>query len=187
MRVNIKGIKEFARGRRSVVYVGFYKGKKVIVKKSLKRFVDNEARYLKILNKYNIGPKFLFRGDDYLVYEFVNGKRILDFFKEASKKEKYEVIRKIFEKLRIMDKLGINKKEMHKPIKHIFVSRDVKMIDFERCYRSGNVKNVTQFCEFLRRVFKIDNDFVFLLKKYKKSCDDESYEEILRFFKEVFY
>jgi len=61
-----------------------------------------------------------------------------------------KIIKNILEQCRIMDKLKINKKEFHKPIKHIIVYKNKPvMIDFERCYYAEKPKNVTQFCQFI--------------------------------------
>ena len=38
--------------------------------------------------------------------------------------------------------MGINKEEMHRPIKHAWVGKSIRFIDFERCHQSEKVKNV---------------------------------------------
>jgi len=52
-----------------------------------------------------------------------------------------------------MDKLGINKEEMHRPLKHIIINQKGKVVllDFERCYLTEKPHNVTQFGDFLLR------------------------------------
>ena len=168
-----------AKGKRSRVYTGVLKGRKIIVKKSKRAKI--EAKWLKILNKYKIGPKFISVGRDELIYEFVEGERILDFKGDIKK-----VIKKVLDKCRKLDKLKINKKEMANPYKHILIKNGkVKMIDFERCYKSDKPKNVTQFCQFVRsRLMKVnDKKFKEILKKYKKKQSEKNYKEILGFLK----
>src|SRR3989344_3633796 len=98
-----------------------------------KNTVENEAKFLKILNKYKIGPKFRNKGKNYIMYEFVKGEFFVDWIKKSSKKNAVKIIKNILEQCRIMDKLKINKKEFHKPIKHIIVYKNKPvMIDFER-------------------------------------------------------
>ena len=75
--------------------------------------------------------------------------------------------------------MGINKEEMHRPIKHAWVGKSIRFIDFERCHQSEKVKNVTQLCQFLfignnpsaqkiRKIFGIERENALgLLKKYK--------------------
>ena len=55
-----------------------------------------------------------------------------------------------------MDQLNVNKKEMHHPVKHIIIVKKRKkyfpiLIDFERCKINPDVKNITQFAEFICR------------------------------------
>jgi len=177
---DIKNLEYFAKGKRSEVYIGNYRKKKIVVKKSKRAKI--EAKWLKLLNKYQIGPKFIFLGKNYLIYEFVKGERILEH-KENIKK----IIKKVLEQCRKMDRLGINKKEMQNPYKHILIyNKNVKMIDFERCYYSKKAKNVTQFCQFIRnKIFRNLNNkrFEEILKAYKKNPNDKNYKEILKFLK----
>lgn len=188
LNLPIKNIEFFARGKRGVIYTGNYKGKKVAIK--IKRptskaegRIKNEYFWLKRLNKYKIGPKFILFKNKALVYEFVKGEFILDFFKKASRKDKTKVLKEVFKQLRVMDKLKVNKKELHKPLKHILIGKKVVLIDFERCYKSNKPKNVTQFCQFLlrRKLIKVkEKEFIELNRKYKKNLDDKSFNEILK-------
>jgi len=49
----------------------------------------------------------------------------------------------------VLDKLGVNKEEMHHPYKHVLITKKQKpvLLDFERCHLSEKPKNVTQFCQ----------------------------------------
>ncbi len=182
----IKNLEYFAKGKRSKVYTGFYKNKKIVVKKSKRAKI--ETKWLKLLNKHKIGPKFVFSGKNFLVYEFIDGVRILDYF--SKKKNIKFVVKKVLEKCRVMDKLRINKKEMGNPYKHILIKgKKVKMIDFERCYYSKKPKNVTQFCQFLMskkisKILKLDkNKLREILKEYKNKESYDNFNKILEFFK----
>jgi predicted Ser/Thr protein kinase len=104
----INDAKYFAKGKRSVVYLGEYKGKKVAIKVSQRAKI--EAKWLKKLNRFGIGPRLLFCNKDYLVSEFVEGIRILDYFKRY--KGKKWVIKDVLRQCRIMDRLKINKLEI---------------------------------------------------------------------------
>ena len=80
--MKIKGVKniEFlAKGKRSKVYTGMIKGKKVAIKVSTRAGI--EAGWLKILNKKRIGPEIITPTEDILIYTFVEGERILDYIK----------------------------------------------------------------------------------------------------------
>lgn len=186
--------KYFAKGKRSIVYKGFFKGKEAILKVAKKNaplnIMQNEARWLKRLEKYRIGPKLYKAGKDYVVYRFVKGKRIMDWMKEHDKKEIKKIIKKILKQCRTLDKLKVNKKELQRPVKHIIIGKTAKMIDFERCNKAKNPKNVTQFCQFLtsknmkkileKKGIKIDKEkLITLLKKYKKEQSEKNFKKIL--------
>ena len=176
--MKISNLEEFAKGWRGVVYVGLYKGKKVGIKKG--KTVKNEFKWLKKLNKYSIGPKVV-GFDGRLVYEFVEGERLIDLIERKDKRVK-RVILTVLRKMRKMDKLKVNKEEMHNPVKHIFVGRSVKMIDFERCRETEKPKNVTQFCQFLMRKKLVSKKIIKVLKNYKKSYSEKDFKKILEFF-----
>jgi release factor glutamine methyltransferase len=186
----IKNIKYFSKGKRGFIFVGKYNYKKVAIKiknpesKAILR-IDNEIKSLKILNIKNIGPKLLFYDNDFLVYEFVDGNGILEFFDSIIKKisiNKYnkknhnlknkikndknkkivlKIIKKILNQMFIMDKLKINKEEMSHPQKHILIDKknNPVLIDFERAHYTIKPGNVTQFCDFL-----ISNNIKTILK-----------------------
>ena len=182
--IKIEKVKFFDKGKRSLVYIGNYKNKQVIIKiknpkSQAKERISNEAKYLKLLNKYKIGPKLISSGKNFLIYEFIQGKPYIESIKT---KQRINLTLQILEKCRILDKLKINKLEFIRPIKHFFVKdKKVKMIDFERCYKTKNPKNVTQFCNFLlhNKLFKINKkELIDLLKEYKEKQTDKKFKKI---------
>lgn len=145
--------KLFAKGKRGVIYK---KGRTIIKIKNpdskAAGRIKNEAGYLKLLNKYNIGPKFISYKSNKLEYIFVEGELIIDFIEKAGRKEIIRILKNVLKQCFIMDRLKINKMEMHHPVKHIIVNRKHKkpvLIDFERCYKTDKPKNVTQFLQFI--------------------------------------
>jgi len=144
----------YAKGKRGVIY---RQGNVCVKEKNPSSAVDtlaNEAKYLKILNKKNIGPRFIKYEKGKLYREFVDGTRISDFFEqEADKKKIIDVIKQVLEQCREMDLLGIDKTELTNPYKDILVTPDnnAVMIDFERCKESKKPKNVTQFLQYIAR------------------------------------
>ncbi len=169
----------FAKGKRSEVY----RDGDVIIKierediQAVER-IRNEAKWLKILNRYNIGPKFIKRVDKKLYMEFIDGEKILDYSKNASKKDLKKVLLDLLDQCRTLDKLKVNKYEMHKPLKHVLVRNGkVVMIDFERCKNVLKPKNVTQVSQFLARYFKISG-ILEKAKKYKETFSENEYKEV---------
>ncbi|MBS3164639.1 methyltransferase [Candidatus Woesearchaeota archaeon] len=145
----------FARGKRGIVYIASRRGRKYAVKaenpasKATGR-LENEARWLRTLNRKGIGPRLRDVVDGMLVLEFIEGKPLLDWMAGASSAAMRRIIRDVLRQLLVLDSLGVNKEEMHWPVKHVIVRRSRPvLIDFERCRRTLRPKNVTQFLQFL--------------------------------------
>ncbi|MBU0471367.1 MAG: hypothetical protein KKF89_03985 [Nanoarchaeota archaeon] len=190
--------KEFiAKGKRGHVYT--YKssidGKEVCVKElnpetEADNVIQNEARFLRIVNEHGIGPKLFAEEPDKVVMEFVQGERILDFFERSPKTGIVKVIKESLEQARKLDMIKINKYELTNPYKHIIVQYEKPiMIDFERCKEVKNPKNVTQLVQFLtsgrvKNILKekhIDLDteeLRKLAKKYKEKYNEKLFQEI---------
>jgi len=149
----IKDIHLLAKGHRGLIFKGVQKKKTVAIK--LQRedspamgTVHREAEMLKVLNKKGIGPHLLSEGRDFFVYEFVEGKFLMDYLQGASKEKVLWVIREVLDQMRLLDNLNLNKEEMHHPYKHIIIGDSkVTLIDFERCKKTPDPKNVTQFLQ----------------------------------------
>lgn len=184
-------MKIFAKGKRGLIY----KQGNIITKvknpksKAINR-IKNEAKYLKLLNKYKIGPKFVSFKKNKLKYYFVKGDFIVDFIKKNKKEKIIKVLKDILQQCHRMDKLKINKLEMHHPVKHIIIDKKPVLIDFERCYKTNKPKNVTQFIQFiisnnlrnelLKKKVKINrNKFIKLAKDYKKDMNKKNLNKII--------
>ncbi len=190
----------FTEGNRGIIYTGILdKGKLVkshisksskvkvaikVEKRDMGR-VDNEVNWLKILNKERIGPKMLFSGKDYFVYEFVEGEFILDYIKHHSELEVKKVLNVVLLQCRQMDELGMTKEEMHHPQKHVLIDKQgrVVLLDFERCTRTDKPQNVTQFIEFicrLKKPLKLNVDLLReLAANYKNSYSKDNFNTIV--------
>ena len=169
-----------ARGKRGEIYIFKKRNKQYIIKikrpdSEAKDRIKNEAKFLKILNKKGIGPKYLDASKNYLVREYAKGKMI----KEYKTIPNY-ILKQVLKQCYIMDTLKINKLEMHKPLKHIIIYRNkAVLIDFERCYYTNKPKNTTQFCEFINRSKKrIPKK---LIQEYKKDMSKKNFSQLLSF------
>lgn len=185
--IKIRDIKKFSQGKRSIVYTGSYRNKKVAIKVQkqgiqAKDRIKNEVKFLKILNKYKIGPKLISSKDNVMIYHFVEGTQFIGWVK--NKKNTKKVIKDILNQCRTLDKLKINKLEFTRPIKHIFIKNNkATIIDFERCYKTKEPKNVTQFFNFLvnKKIIKVNKAKTRkALKKYKHNQTEKNYKELIR-------
>jgi len=187
MKLDIKGLSEveyLAKGKRGVVYSGFFKGKKVAVKvKSEKTKAETIAREISILkkiNKFNIGPILISYGDNYFIMELIKGKKILDYLKESKREDILDVLEDIITQLKKLDDLGLSKDEMTHPHKHIIIGKKPVLIDFERTRHHEKPHNITQFCVYLGRkdvnlvlakkgIFIVKDKLNHLCKKYVRN------------------
>jgi putative serine/threonine protein kinase len=195
--IEIKNKKYFAKGKRSIVYIGLYRNKEVIIKKPKSNLntIQHEAKFLKILNKHKIGPKLIYHNEEILIVEYVKGSRIIDWLKVNNKNKIKIILKKILDECKLLDKLKINKKELTNPYKHIIINKNPIMIDFERCRFVENPKNLTQFCQFLmsKNVYeifkekKLNFDKISLMKELKKyKHNNKNYSSILKIIMEEF-
>ncbi len=192
----VENIKRFARGHRGLIYKASLKNKKIVIKTKnpesrARARIANEVKWIKVLNKHNIGPELLFSNRKYFAYEFVEGDFILDFIEKSKKDRVIKTIKNVFNQLYIMDSLKVDKEEMHHPLKHIIIDKNPVLIDFERCKKTKNPKNITQFCQFImskgtrallkQKGIELNKDRIInLAKAYKKEQTKSNLNKILR-------
>jgi release factor glutamine methyltransferase len=196
---HVENVKYFNHGKRGDIFIGtldkkhyikshFAKSEKIKVaikierkeSKAIER-ITNEIRWLKVLNKRGIGPKLLVYGSDYFVYEFVSGVEIKNYVGKDLNKILVNVLGQCY----LMDQLGVDKEEMHHPLKHIIIDKlgIPVMIDFERCHKTDKPKNVTQFVEFVCRMKDKSFDVDSLRKlagEYKMRYDPKILEKLIK-------
>lgn len=198
-RRGIKYIKRFAKGHRGLLFKGVLDSKVVAIKKQREDIaaigrIQNEARWLRFLNRHGIGPKLLFAMNNFFVYEFVHGEFIPDYLERADAKSAMRVLKDVLLQLRLLDKIKVNKEEMHHPPKHIVVNEAgiPVLLDFERTHAVEKPKNVTQFCQYIasRAVQSIlskkgvainAEGLRKLAAAYKRKPSAENFERILKF------
>jgi putative serine/threonine protein kinase len=197
----VKELNFLAKGKRGMVYTGIYKGKKVAVKlqrvdtKAILR-IKNEGDILSRINKFNIGPKLLFYTDEYMVYTFVEGDFIADFLEKNGKEKVRKVLIDIFVQLNQLDKLKIDKEEMHHPVKHVIIGKKAVLIDFERAHFTEKPKNVTQFIQFIvskrisdlleeKRIKTKKELMLSLARDYKRNYSKSTFNSILAIIKKA--
>jgi len=200
----IANITYFTKGHRGILYIGNYKKKKVVIKTERKDSeaigrIENEVLYLKLLNPKGIGPELYFydKKSTYFVYEYIDGQFFPLFLEHSTKKNKTlikKIIKQVFIQCFRMDKIKVNKEEMHHPYKHIIIDKKTKkpvLVDFERCHKSLEPKNVTQFSTYIisdfiskllkERGIKVNREkIIAAAKKYKKDIKKQNLDEILK-------
>ncbi|WP_029522614.1 serine/threonine protein kinase [Persephonella sp. KM09-Lau-8] len=152
IKSKIKNLQLIGEGWRGEVYRGYLDNQELAFKvASEEQFIPNiqkEAQILKIVNQYGIGGKLVIAGEDFIAYEFIHGQPLK---KVINKENAKALISQLLKQARILDKLGINKEEMHRPYTNVLVDDNLKvyLIDFERSKFSKNLQNVTQLIQFI--------------------------------------
>ncbi|MAG91905.1 hypothetical protein CMO83_04475 [Candidatus Woesearchaeota archaeon] len=193
---NIKNVKYLTKGHRGLLFTGF-RNKKIVIKtknpksQAINR-IENETKWLKKLNEHKIGPKLLRSENSYFIYEYIGGDFVVDYLEKSGKTKIKKVIKNIFGQMFVLDKLRVDKEEMHHPVKHIIISKDRPyLLDFERTHHVQSPKNVTQFCQFLmgyhigeilkNKKINIDRKkLIKLAKIYKIKQNNKNFRKIIQ-------
>ena len=180
--------KILGKGKRGVVRRGKFKGNVCAVKvpnaesTAINR-LETESFWLKELNKYNIGPEFYNFYEGSISMEYLDGVHLKDYLKTSSEIKTKSVLKKIMKQCRVMDKLKVNKFEMHRITTNVIVVKNNPvLIDFERCKRVLVPKNVTQFFQFLiKRGFVSSSKVLKDLRKYKEDTSEMNFKVLEKF------
>ncbi|MGK0689514.1 MAG: hypothetical protein ABWU22_02415, partial [Aquificaceae bacterium] len=133
---SLKDLQLFSKGWRGYIYRAKWKDTDVAIKvaKDSEReyAIRKEGEILKLLKGYRGFPQLLEAGEDFLVYEFIDGIPI----EKASltRSQKAFVYLRVLELIELLDRLGVNKEELHKLDKNTLIGKDLEvyLIDFER-------------------------------------------------------
>lgn len=180
------------------------KGKKDVALKirridSTRSEMENEAKLLKIANKVNVGPRFIANSKNFVIMEFVGGKKIIDWMKalkgKGSTTKLKATIRKILEDCYNLDQIGLDHGELSTIHKHVLIGKSQAIIDFESGSTKRRVSNLTSatqsifigsaISKIVKRIYKIPSkkEMIDCLRIYKKNKTRENFEAVLQVFK----
>ena len=192
--INILG-----KGYVGVVVLGKIGRKKVAVKirrsDSPRKNLKKEAELLKITNQTSVGPKLVDFSKNFLVMEYLDGKKIGDWIaslkKKGSSSQLKTVIKKVLEDCYSLDRIGLDHGELSNITKHVIVGRKITVIDFESSSTDRKVSNVTSATQALYIgsgiskivgcIYKIPKKekMISVLRKYKQEQTRDSFERLL--------
>ena len=176
-------------------------GKKVVALKirridSSRSGMKREAKLLKLANKVNVGPKLVDSSKNFIIMEYMEGKKIIDWVKElkgrGSAAKLKTVIKKILEDCHNLDKLHLDHGELSYIHKHVIVGKSPCIIDFESASpnrRTSNVTSATQsifigsgLSNLVKKIIKAPDKkkLIISLKKYKHDHSRENFDEVLK-------
>lgn len=158
--------------------------------------MKNEAKLLKLANQVNVGPKVIDSSKNFIIMEYVEGKKIIDWVRElngrGSSAKLKTVIRKVLEDCYRMDKANLDHGELSYIHKHVIVGRSPCIIDFESSSvnrRTSNVTSATQgifigsgLSNIVKKIIRIPStkQMIESLKKYKHDQSRENFENVLK-------
>ncbi|MDQ7055181.1 MAG: serine/threonine protein kinase [Persephonella sp.] len=148
----IENLEIIGEGWRGIIYRGRLNGKDLAFKvASEEQFIPNiqkEGKILEVINQYGIGGKIFLTGEDFIAYQFIQGKPLK---KVINQKNGKVITSQLLKQARMLDRLGINKEEMHRPYTNVLVDDNLRvyLIDFERARQGKNIQNVNQLLQFI--------------------------------------
>ena len=190
----VRSLRYLTEGKRGMVSTAMKGNEQVVVKvthpeSEAKNRVDIEAQWLRKLEGDIQCPRLIDAGDSFIICDYIEGELIEAFVKRHEQSEIRQVLCSVLDQCRRLDERGIDKEEMHRPLKHIIVSERTYLIDFERAHHTERPRNVTQFCQFIaskgfannlrERGVNIDGEALLSrAREYKKTYADADFKRV---------
>ncbi len=158
--------------------------------------MKNEAKLLRLANEVDVGPKLIDSSKNFIIMEYLEGKKIIDWIQDLKGKgsavKLRSTIRKVLEDCYNLDKIRLDHGELSHIHKHVIVGKKTCIIDFESASvnrRTSNVTSATQsifigsgIANLVKKIIKIPNrkKLIASLKKYKNDQSHKNFEDVLQ-------
>ncbi|ADC89007.1 conserved hypothetical protein [Thermocrinis albus DSM 14484] len=179
----LRDVQIFNKGWRGYIYTGFWEGRKVAVKVARspeKEYaIKKEAEILTLLKGLKNFPQILYSGEDFFVYQFIEGLPLQQL--SLSPEEKVRIYRKVLDLVVLLDKMRINRDELQRLDKNLLVGADgeVYLLDFERGQPNATKPhNFTQFLQFLRKEGILSQEEAVRIGKLYRTNPEEACNEV---------
>ena len=160
----------------------------------------NEAVLLKLANSVNVGPKMFVVSKNFLVMEYLEGIKIIEWVNalkgKGSVKKLKSTIRNVLEDCYRLDQIGLDHGELSNISKHVIVGKTKStLIDFESSStkrRPSNVTSITQaifigsgIAKKVQKIYKNPSKVKIIkaLKQYKQEKTQVNFEKLLKILK----
>ena len=195
----VGNVKVLGKGKSSIV-VACKMGGEVLAAKirrtdSPRSSLKREAKALASANEIGVGPRLLSHTDDVIIMGLVPGEPLRMFLAEAGNVEPDRSFRPLLSaiiKARLLDRHGMDHGELHDPREHVMVvcGNLAEIIDFGSSSTKRRPANVTKliqalfiggpYSKALSQGWKVDGQRLLeVLRKYKRSMDEESFMAVL--------
>ncbi|MCX8189242.1 MAG: hypothetical protein N3F64_05980 [Nitrososphaeria archaeon] len=197
----LNGLKILGKGCTAIVFAAETVYGKAAVKvlrvDANRETLEKEAKFLKMANIYNIGPKLYYTSKEFIIIEYIEGKKISEYIGElkgkGTSRRLKNVVKAMLEQAYILDQNRIAHCELSNPLKHIIIDENEKpvIIDFESATLNKKYSNLTALAQSLfiggkmspkiRRIMNIKDTekIVAALREYKTKIDTESFKKVL--------
>lgn len=154
-----------------------------------------ETTLLDAANKAKVGPRLIESSNNFVVMEYLDGKKIYDWIKELKgygRAAKLKlVIKKVLEDCRSLDRIGLDHGELSNITKHVIVGKSITIIDFESSSLERRVSNVTSatqailigsgLAKMVRQIYSVPSKqkIIKALRRYKEDQTQESFDKVL--------
>ena len=158
--------------------------------------MKSEAKLLRLANEVDVGPKLIDSSKNFIIMEYLEGKKIIDWIRDLKGKGSAAnlrtIIRKVLEDCYNLDKIRLDHGELSHIHKHVIVGKKICIIDFESASvnrRTSNVTSATQsifigsgIANLVKKIIKEPNrkKLIASLKKYKNDQSRENFEDVLQ-------
>jgi len=160
---------------------------------SPRKNMSNESKLLQVVNKLEIGPKFIKNSKNFLVMEYIDGEKIINWAQKAETKsqEICSVLNNVLRECYLLDDAGVDHGELSTIDKHVIVGKNKNtIIDFESSSvnrKPSNVTGATQgiligtgLAKIIQKKITLPTKetIINLIRQYKKNPTLENFEKI---------
>ena len=164
---------------------------------SQRREMNSEAKLLRIANSSGVGPNLITSSKNFIVMEYLDGKKIGTWIKElkgrGSTSKLKSIIKKTLEDCYNLDRIGLDHGELSSISKHVIVGKSkTTIIDFESSSTKRKVSNVTSatqgifigsgISKTVKKIYKIPakDKIIDALRNYKHDSSRKNFDRLLK-------
>ena len=152
--------------------------------------MDEESRLHKIANDAGVGPRLDGHTKNLIAMDYIDGQNIVDWVDGAESNDLRKVASSVLEQCYDLDRSGLDHGQLSRLNRHIIVSDNPFIIDFESASTSRKTGNVTAAAQSIflyravaakvRKTLQPDRDKALLaLKTYKLDQTKTNFEAVL--------
>ena len=193
----LEGLKILGKGYVGVVVLAKIKNNTFAVKirrvDAPRKRMQDEAKFQKIANSVNVGPKLIQVSKNFLVMECINGEKSINWAKKTETKSS-DIRKVVIDVLRdcfLLDHVGLDHGELSTIDKHVIVGENSTIIDFESSSTKRKSSNVsaaiqaifigTGLAKIIKKKINVPEKILIInvIRKYKKDPTEENFVDII--------